>query len=185
MPRSVAAALIFPDGSKVSADIPYSAAASAAERDGEAVLRNFQSRQFLASDRILPGRKAVRDIDHVSGDPARRSCRNLPGVENDDPLTGSKLGKPACGRKPGKSRTDDQPVGIHISIKSPDGSPAGADRLPTGDSGIDRKALDDVPGHRTVSSTERSETSIQIVLSSVYWSCAKIDLSRPPNPDSL
>ena len=37
MPRSVAAALICPDGSKVSADIPYSAAASAADEDMEFV----------------------------------------------------------------------------------------------------------------------------------------------------
>lgn len=29
------------------------------------------------------------------------------------------------------------------------------------------------------------EASIQMVFSSVYWSWAQIDLSRPPKPDSL
>lgn len=38
---------------------------------------------------------------------------------------------------------------------------------------------------RFLPSKHYQEASIQMVLISVYWSCAQIDLSRPPNPDSL
>ena len=75
------------------------------------------------------------------------------------------------------------------AVRSPSsvrtGLPPLAQREPAGASSIDGKTADGAFGHRTVSSTDRSEVSIQIVFSSVYWSCAKTDLSRPPKPDSL
>ena len=112
----------------------------------------------------------MRHVDHEAGIAARRPLPDLMRVDHDDLVVGAQLPQPARRRQAGEARADDQPVGMHVGIERPDGHRATADRHPTRRPGVDRKTPDGAVGHRTVSSTERSDTSIQMVLSSVYWS---------------
>ena len=185
MPRSVAAALIFPRRIEGLADIPYSAAASVAK----AMANRFcaiSSRVPLASpteyspeDRLC-GTSIMKPEFRPAGPCASsrasrttirspgRSCVSRRAAErpaNPAPMISQSAVTSASSARTGKVRRE---------IASQPDRPVSTGRR-----------LTSLPCHRTVSSTERSDTSIQIVFSSVYWSWAKIDLSRPPKPDSL
>ena len=134
--------------------------------DRKTVLRDFRSCRGLAGDGIFAGGQIVRGVDHVAGIPARGAFGDLARLQQHDPVARPQLSQPPCGGEAGEARADNQPVGRDVAVERPDGEAASADRLPARDSGFRRKTLDDEIAHRTVSSTERSETSIQTVFNS-------------------
>ncbi|MNY30596.1 hypothetical protein D3C86_1647090 [compost metagenome] len=108
----------------------------------------------------------MRDIDHESRIAARRSFAHLTCIEYDDPVAGAKLKQAAGGGKTGKARADDHPVRRDVAFQAAGREGTFADRLPARDAVFDRQTFDGPGRHLTVSSTERSDMSIQIVLSS-------------------
>ncbi len=134
--------------------------------DSKSVFSDLRLRGALVGDRIFARRQIVRGVDHVAGVSARRAVGDLARLQEHDLVAGPKLAQAPRRREAGEAGTDDQPVRRDVAVEHPDGEVASADRLPTRGSGFRRKTLDDEIAHRMVSSTERSETSIQTVFSS-------------------
>ena len=134
--------------------------------DGGAVLRHFQPRCIGASAGIFAGRQIVRHIDHEAGIAPGRALADLAGFENDDAVVRAQFQQPAGRGQARKARADDQPVRRDVAFEGSGGKRPSADRLPAGDAIFHRQAPDGRRAHRTVSSRERSEMSIQMVFSS-------------------
>ncbi len=149
------------------ADIPYSAAAS----EANAIANRFWAISSLVASVppleyspdarlcgtsiMIAGIATRRALYPLHSHRERRSYRSVEAVSR---------------RRAAESPANPAPMinqsAVDVAFEAADGKRTLADRLPARDAVFRRQTLDGLRGHLTVSSTDRSDTSIQIVLSS-------------------